>query len=309
MECPSTARGMVEPRASIPTLFIRRGRLRKAPAAIWFIGPFASVYIAFFLVPLIQLFHLSLTKTRLGNPAGPFIGGRNYVRLLHDPAFWGAFLHTLYFVLLTAIPLVLLGLGLATLVLQAGKLALFAQAAFFLPYILPVSVVTLIAGWVLNANYEIVNHLLGVSIAWFDDATLGLPAVAIVTIWWTVGFNMLLFIAGLQTVPKEVKEAAWLDGAGPWQVFRHVIWPLLWPTTSLALVLQVIASLKIFSQVYLLTAGGPGTSTRVLLEYMFDTGFSNLNSGYASAIAVAIFLQIVIISAAQSRLLTKFGRR
>lgn len=309
MEYVGEARGIAEPRASIPTPSIRRQGARKASGAVWFIGPFATVYTAFFVVPLIQLFRLSLTRTRLGNPAGPFVGGGNYVRLLHDPAFWGAFVHTLYFVALTVVPLVLLGLILAMLVLRAGKLTLFAQAAFFLPYILPVSVVTLIAAWVLNANYGVVNHLLGVSIAWFDDATLGLPAVAVVTVWWTVGFNMLLFLAGLQTVPKEVKEAAWLDGAGSWQVFRHVIWPLLWPTTSLALTLQVIASLKIFSQVYLLTAGGPGTSTRVLLEYMFDTGFSNLDSSYASAIAVAIFLEIVVISAVQSRLLVGYGRR
>jgi multiple sugar transport system permease protein len=169
--------------------------------------------------------------------------------------------------------------------------------------------VTLIAAWVLNANYGILNHLLGVSIAWFDDETLAMPAVAVVTVWWTVGFNMLLFMAGLQTVPREVREAAELDGAGSWQVFRHVVWPLLWPTTSLALVLQLIASLKIFSQVYLLTAGGPGTSTRVLLEFMYDTGFTNLDTGYASTIAVAIFLVIVAISAAQGKVLSTVGRR
>ncbi len=136
-----------------------------------------------------------------------------------------------------------------------------------------------------------------------------MPTVAAVTLWWTVGFNMLLFMAGLQTVPKEVREAAELDGANPWQVFRHVTWPLLWPTTSLVLLLQVIASLKIFAQVYLLTAGGPGSSTRVLLEYMFDTGFTNLETGYASTIAVAIFLVIAGISAVQGRLLAGAGRR
>ncbi len=298
------ARGMDRPRAPVVVPLLRREAASKGFGAVWFIGPFATVYALFFLYPLIQLVHLSLTHTGLGNPTGPFVGGANYVRLVHDPAFWGAFLHTLYFVALTVVPLVLLGLGLALLVLRAGKLALFVQAAFFLPYILPVSVVTLIAAWVFNANYGIINHLLGLSIAWFDDETLAMPALSLVTIWWTVGFNMLLFIAGLQTVPKEIKEAASLDGARSWQVFRHVIWPLLWPTTSLALVLQVIASLKIFSQVYLLTAGGPGTSTRVLLEYMFDTGFTNLDSGYASAIAIAIFLVIVTISAAQGKLLS-----
>src|SRR5579875_2060161 len=98
MEYVGEARGMAEQRASLLTPSIRRERARKASGAVWFIGPFAAVYTAFFVIPLIQLFRLSLTRTRLGNPAGPFVGGENYVRLLHDPAFWGAFVHTLYFV-------------------------------------------------------------------------------------------------------------------------------------------------------------------------------------------------------------------
>jgi len=282
------------------------GRRRSHP--LWFVGPFAAVYLVFFAYPLVQLFVLSFTHTQLGNPTGPFVGTANYARLLADPGFWGALGHTLLFVVLTVVPLVLLGLLLALLVLRAKRFRGFAQAAFFLPYILPVSVVTLVWAWLLNPHFGIINHLLGLDTAWFDDTTLAMPSVAAVTVWWTIGFNMLLFMAGLQTVPTELKQAAELDGASPWQVFRHITWPLLWPTTSLVVLLQVIASLKIFSQVYLLTAGGPGTSSRVLLEFMYDTGFTNLDTGYASTIAVAIFVVIVAISAVQARLLTAGGR-
>jgi multiple sugar transport system permease protein len=295
------ARALAAPIAGVAQ---RSRRSRRSASPLWFVGPFAAVYLAFFAYPLVQLFVLSFTHTQLGNPTGRFIGTANYARLLHDPGFWGALGHTLLFVVLTVVPLVLVGLLLAILVLRVGRLRGFAQAAFFLPYILPVSVVTLIWGWLLNPHFGIVNHMLGTAIAWFDDRVLALPAVAAVTVWWTVGFNMLLFMAGLQTVPKEATEAAELDGATALQVFRHVTWPLLWPTTSLVLMLQVIASLKIFSQVYLLTAGGPGTSTRVLLEFMYDTGFTNLDTGYASTIAVAIFIVIVGISAVEAKLLT-----
>ena len=286
-----------------------RSRLRERQThPLWFVGPFAAIYLVFFAYPLVQLFVLSFTHTRLGNPAGAFIGIANYLRLVTDSNFWGALGHTLLFVVLTVVPLVLVSLALALLVLHARRLRGFVQAAFFLPYILPVSVVTIIWAWLLNPHFGIINYMLGIDTAWLDDTTLAMPAVAGVTVWWTVGFNMLLFMAGLQTVPTEVTQAAELDGATSLQVFRHVVWPLLWPTTSLVVLLQVIASLKIFSQVYLLTAGGPGTSTRVLLEYMFDTGFTGLDTGYASTIAVAIFFVIVAVSAVQAKVLASRGR-
>ena len=301
----AAARALTPPEAANRT---RSRSLQRRTNPLWFVGPFAAIYLVFFAYPLVQLFVLSFTHTRLGNPTGTFVGLANYARLVNDPGFWGALGHTLLFVVLTVVPLVLIGLVLALLVLRARRLRGFAQAAFFLPYILPVSVVTIIWAWLLNPHFGIINHMLGLDTAWLDDTTLAMPAVAGVTVWWTVGFNMLLFMAGLQTVPKEVTQAAELDGATTWQVFRHVVWPLLWPTTSLVVLLQVIASLKIFSQIYLLTAGGPGTSTRVLLEFMYDTGFTGLDTGYASTIAVAIFLVIIAISAVQAKLLAAPGR-
>src|SRR5665213_894325 len=132
------------------------GRSRSHP--LWFVGPFAAVYLVFFAYPLVQLFVLSFTHTQLGNPTGPFVGTANYARLLADPGFWGALGHTLLFVVLTVVPLVLLGLLLALLVLRAKRFRGFAQAAFFLPYILPVSVVTLVWAWLLNPHFGIINH-------------------------------------------------------------------------------------------------------------------------------------------------------
>ncbi len=276
---------------------------RSALRAYGFVLPFALVYAVFFGWPVARLFHLSFTATRMGEPAGMFVGLAQYQRLVHDPLFWRTLGHTLYFVVLTVPALVALGLGLALLALRAGRLRPFAQAAFFLPYILPVSVVALIWGWLLNPTFGIVNQLLGTRTPWLGDATLAMPSIAVATIWWTVGFNVLLFMAGLQNIPAEVKEAARLDGATSGQVFRHITWPMLQPVTTLVLVLQVINSLKIFAQVYLMTRGGPEHVTRVSLQYMYDQGFTNLDTGYASAIGVAIFLLIIAVALLQARLL------
>jgi multiple sugar transport system permease protein len=181
-------------------------------------------------------------------------------------------------------------------------------ALVFLPYVLPVSVVTRIWQWVLDTNFGIVDYLLGVRINWFQDPAWAMPAVALVTIWWTVGFNILLFVAGLEAIPREYYEAASLDGAGGGlAAFRHLTWPLLWPITSLVLVLQLIAQWQIFNQVYLLTNGGPFNSTIVVLQYMYVQAFQQGHGGYASTISIALFVIIMVTSLLELRLL-RFGR-
>jgi multiple sugar transport system permease protein len=155
----------------------------------------------------------------------------------------------------------------------------------------------------LDANFGIVNNLLGTNTAWFGDAGFAMPGVALVTIWWTVGFNMLLFIAGLQNIPVEYYEAAALDGANGFQRFLFVTCPLIWPVASLVLILQLIAQFKIFDQVYLLTFGGPSNATTVVLLYMYREAFQQGRGGYASAVAMALVVIIVVVSLVQSRLL------
>jgi multiple sugar transport system permease protein len=184
----------------------------------------------------------------------------------------------------------------------------FAQVLFFLPYILPVSVVTQIWLWVLNTNYGIYNFLLQNHINWFKSVPTAMPAVALVTIWWTVGFNVLLFIAGLKAIPREMYEAAALDGVDKgFRVFRYITWPLLWPVTSLVLLLQLIAQWQIFNQVYLLTNGGPFNKTIVVLQYMYVQAFQNGHGGYASTISIALFVIILITSLIQLKFLSLKG--
>lgn len=266
--------------------------------------PFLAVYLMFFIWPAVQTVYLSFTASGL-TQTGALVGLTNFKTLLADPEFWAALQHTVYFAVLTVVPLTIIGMLMALLTQAGGRLRRVAQAIYFIPYVLPVSVATLIWQWVLNPNLGVVNAVTNSQTAWFADPNLAMPAVAAVTIWWTVGFNMLLFLAGLQNIAQETYEAAALDGAQGFQVFRYITWPALWPTTALVLTLQLVASFKIFSQVYLLTGGGPFDSTRVVLEYMYDTAFTNTDAGYASAIAVAFFVVILLLTLLQNLLLNR----
>jgi multiple sugar transport system permease protein len=286
---------------------VRPRSRRKGSFIAWtLVAPFLFFYGVFLIYPAIQVVFLSLTNSDIAGQ-GTFIGLQNYIALTHDQDFWGSVGHTIYFVLLTVVPNTAAGFFLALLVVRLNRLRLAILGAFFLPFILPVSVVTTAALWILDTNFGIVNYLFGTSVSWFQDPTWAMPAVAVVTIWWTVGFNMLLFIAGLQNISPDLYEAAALDGANAFQQFISITCPLIWPVTSLVLILQLIAQFKIFDQVYLLTQGGPYNSTVVVLLYMYRQAFQQNRGGYASAVAIVLVLIMLVISALQFRLLQ--GRR
>jgi multiple sugar transport system permease protein len=238
-----------------------------------------------------------------------FIGLANYATLIHDASFWDALGNTFYFSLLTVVPLTALGLLMALLVNRFVAAQGWLQGVFFLPFVLPISVMTLIADWMLQPSSGIVNHLLGGQRPWLADPVWALPAVAIGTIWWTVGFNMLLFLAGLRNIPAEQYEAAALDGARGWTLFAHITWPALRPVTTTCLILQLIASLKVFGQTYILTSGGPFNTTRVTLHYMYETAFTQSDAGYAAAIAMAFVAVVLLLSLLQAWLVRWMDRR
>ena len=279
----------------------RRQTRNRFLVAMLLVAPFLLAYLIFLIYPTLRVFQLSFTNSDL-NGIGGYNGFQNYLKLFSEPTFWTALRNTVYFIVLTAVPNTLLGLGLAMLVLRLRRLRNFVLAAFFLPYVLPVSVVTNVWNWVLDSNFGLLNTLTGSSITWFQDPNWALPAVAFVTIWWTVGFNILLFIAGLQSISPEIYEAASLDGASGGRLFWSITWPNLWPVTSLILLLQLIAQFKIFDQIYLLTGGGPFDKTLVMLLYSYREGFQQQHGGYASAIGVVLMLVILIVSAVQLRL-------
>ncbi|WP_075791457.1 carbohydrate ABC transporter permease [Massilia putida] len=263
------------------------------------LAPFLVAFGLFFFLPALETFWLSLTESSLTRTSA-FVGLDNYHTLLHDPSFWDSVGNTFYFSLLTVIPLCALGLLMAMLVDRFTGARGWLQGTFFLPFVLPISVMTLIADWMLQPSSGVVNHILGGQRAWLADPYLALPAVAIGTIWWTVGFNMLLFLAGLRNIPAELYEAAALDGARGFTLFRTITWPALRPVVSTAVILQLIASLKVFGQTYILTSGGPFNTTRVALHYMYETAFTQSDAGYAAAVAMAFVAIVILLSLLQA---------
>lgn len=289
---------------------IRSNQARRGdglPAAL-LLAPFAIAFLLFFLLPALDTLYMSLTESSLTR-TNAFIGLDNYLTLVQDPSFWAAVGNTFYFALLTVVPLTVLGLVMALLVDRFARVGGWLQGAFFLPYVLPISVMTLIADWMLQPSSGVVNHVLGMQRAWLADLGWAMPMVAIGTIWWTVGFNMLMFLAGLRNIPAELYEAASLDGARGFTLFRAITWPALRPVVGMALVLQLIASMKIFGQTYILTTGGPFNTTRVTLHYMYETAFTQSDAGYAAAIAMAFVAIVIALSLAHAGLVRWLARR
>jgi multiple sugar transport system permease protein len=223
--------------------------------------------------------------------------------------------HTVLFTLLSTAPLVILPLALALLVNRVAKGQWLFRLAFFAPYVLPVSVVVLVWNWLYQPGFGLINGYLTklgfAEVNWLGAEGTAMVSVVIATVWWTLGFNFVLFLAGLQEIPRELYDAAKTDGAKAWQQIRYITLPLLMPTTVLVIVLQVIASLKVFDQIYLLLQGGPNFSTRPAIQYIYENGFTQYRVGYASALSFVFFLLIVAISvllfAGLRRLQTRTG--
>jgi len=284
-------------------------------AAAVLMAPFVVIYGVLFVYPTIKMAELSFTNALLIGP-GRWVGFDNYWRLATERLFPTAVWNTIYFVLLSALPSTLLALVVALGVNRLkGWVQSAALAAFFLPYILPVSVVWRIWNWMFDKDFGIAQYLIapfngGEHLSVFRTLPLFMPMVALVTIWWLLGFNVLLFVSGLRNISTEIYEAAGLDGAGRWAQFRRITWPLIWPVTVLVFTIQLILQFKIFDQVYLFTQGGYRVdSTMVMVQYIFRQAFQLNKGGVAAAASVVLFLLIVVMSVLQFQLLRARGQR
>lgn len=289
-----------------------RNRSRHRLVAYSLILPFVAIFALVFAYPVIEVVRMSFTDAPLIG-GGEWVGFDNYARLLSDKLFYTSLVNNGYFVLLTVIPTTVIALIIALAVNRlSGRMQALALVMFFMPYVLPVSVVTQIWAWMLDFQFGILQPVIefftGKPVPVFKNPFWVMPAVAVVTIWWTNGFNVLLFLAGLRNIPEELYEAAKLDGATRRQLFLRVTWPLLWPVTALVLTLQLILQLKIFDQVYLLSEGGPFNSSYVLLLMVYREAFQLNNGGYAAAISLVLFLIIVVISVLQFQILRIGGK-
>jgi len=274
-----------------------------------FVAPFVIVFGMFLIWPLIHGFYLSFTGESITGANGEIIGFANYAEALRDPIMWRSLLNTLWFTVLSTIPLVIVALVLALLVHQGLPGQWLWRLSFFMPFLLASTVAAQIWIWMYNPQLGLVNYMLGAvgvdPVAWLQDPTWAMFAVVVMTTWWTVGFNFLLYLTALQNIPEQQYEASALDGAGRWRQLRSITVPQLGPVTVLIAMLQILASLKVFDQIYVMTQGGPAGVTRPVVMYIFETGFTGYRFGYASAIAYIFFALIVIISVGQVRLTSR----
>ncbi|MFI1095686.1 carbohydrate ABC transporter permease [Streptomyces sp. NPDC020917] len=289
--------------ASRPTAVEQRAPGSERRAGLLLSAPFLVIYLVFVIGPLVvgavvSFFNTTTVKSGLG----AWVGLSNYTKVCGDPLFWQAMWHSVLFTLFTTPPLVVLALLFAVLAARIRRGRVFYRIAFFAPYVVPSSVVALIFLWIYTPQVGLapkVFSAVGLPVPDFIGSTAGgWTAVTLMTLWWTFGFNFVLYTAAIQDVPADVYEAAAIDGAGPWQQIRFITVPLLGRTTSLVVILQILASLKVFDQIYLLLSGGPNQSTRPVIEYIYDTGFTSYRGGYGAAATLIYFAVIVAISAA-----------
>jgi multiple sugar transport system permease protein len=290
-----------------------RNRRSEILVAYILVAPFILIYGWMFIYPTIQMVQMSFTKAPLIGP-GEWVGFKNYVRMFKDPTFFKSVINTAYFVALTVVPGTLVALGIALMVRRLnGWVQSVILAAFFLPYVLPISVVYVIWDWLTNKQFGMLQGLIipftGESVNIWRTIPWFMPGVAVITIWWTNGFSILLFLAGLRNIPQELYEAAALDGATRRQMLTRITLPLLWPITVLCLTIQLILQMKIFDQVYLFATGGRTQATMVMVQYIYEQAFQKNAGGYAATLAVALFVVVVVFSILQFQILRIRGQR
>ncbi|MEM7532776.1 MAG: sugar ABC transporter permease [Chloroflexota bacterium] len=269
--------------------------------------PFIVLYVIFTLYPIVRGFWISLHKWELVGTNIQFIGLSNYQRLPSDKLFWSSLEHTIFFVFLSGPVLVIVGLLFALMLNRQIRGMGFFRTMFYMPNILSVAVVGLIFARVFAPDDGgLINAVLvqlGIEpIRWTIDRNLAMPVIALTTVWWTVGFNTLVFLAGLQGIDKHLYDAAKVDGANNWHLFRHITIPSLRRPMTFVMVLQVIASFQLFGQVDVITGGGPSGATRTIVYYIYERSFDFWQLGYGSSMAFILFIILVVLSIIQLRI-------
>ena len=276
-------------------------------AAAIFLAPNMIGLTVFIVIPVIAGFVISFTEWDMLS-APEFIGFDNYVELLTDDRFfWLTLKNTLVYSLFvipgSIVISLLLALALNTHIRGVG----IYRTIYFLPFVSSTIAISLVWKWIMHPDFGILNGFLGLfgvpRLGWLQDRNMALLSVAIVAIWHSAGYNMTIFLAGLKGIPKTYYEAAEIDGATYWQRFWRITFPLLTPTLFFVLVISLIGSFQVFNLVYIMTDGGPGSSTQVYVYYLWENAFSYFRMGYASAMAYILFLIMLVITLFQVRLL------
>jgi multiple sugar transport system permease protein len=273
-----------------------------------FLIPYLILFGIFLILPLLYGFGLSFYSWEmLSSAPAKFIGIANYQEAISSAYFQQALYATIQFVLMS-VPIIvgialLFAVGIDAI---AGRRQAWYRAAYFFPTLISISVIGILWRWFYNPEFGAFNaylSYLNIKIPWITDRLWAMRSIVLMTLWWTVGGPMIILLAGLQHIPVHYYEAAAIDGATSWRRFIHITLPLLQPVLLLVIVLQIIASFQVFGQTYMVTRGGPEFATRVLVQYIYETAFTNYRMGFGATMSWLLFLVIAIFSFIQFRLL------
>lgn len=299
---------MLSPARSVAHTKVSRRRItlarRHALVGFAFVVPALLFFALFNFYPMADAFYISLTKWDLLSPP-QFVGLANYVAIFGSPDFLSSLAITVLYTIEAVIPLILLSLGLALLLNQRLRLHGLYQVIYFIPVVIPTVVSAVVWGLLYQptgAVNDIVGLFRGTSIPWITSSQYALLAIVIVTVWSSFGYDTIILLAGLQSIPPDYQEAASIDGASRWQILRRITLPLLAPRLLFVTATSVASLLTSFVLPYVMTNGGPGTSTRVLPLLIYQSAFQFLNAGQASAMAFILLLVTLLFTAFQFRL-------
>lgn len=277
-------------------------------SAYLFIAPGVIIFSIFTFAAGAFALYLTFHRWSVIEPDKPFVGLQNYEDMLHDERFQESVLNTVYFTGASVPITMALGLGLALLLNQPLRGRGVFRTLYFLPVVTPFVVSAILWKWLYNADNGLINyyllkgHIIDEPLLWLSDKNLAMPAVIIMSVWAGMGFSMVIYLAGLQAIPGELYESAKLDGAGVWARLRYITFPMLRPTTLFLLVIGIVSSLQIFTQIFVMTSGGPVGKTTTMLYYVYLWAFKYYDMGYAATLAFALFVMILIVTVFQLRL-------
>ena len=289
--------------------------VRRTARLIWrersayaFLAPGLILFSIFTVFSLGFAFYLTFREWNILEPEKPFIGLQNYRDMIGDEDFRRSVINTFYFTG-ASVPLGMsVGLGVALLLNQPLRGRTVLRTLYFLPVVTPFVVAAIVWKWLYNGDFGPINyyllktHLISEPLLWLSDKNLAMPAVVLMSVWTSVGFSMVVYLAALQGVPAELYESARIDGAGAWARCRYVTLPMLAPSTLFLMVMGIIGSFQVFTQIYIMTSGGPVNRTSTMVYYIYESAFKFYEMGYASTLAYALFVLLLVFTVIQLRL-------
>lgn len=289
----------------------RAGSARHAAAKAkpyLFVAPAVVILAIFWVYPILNMGYLSLFKWDLISPKMKFVGLQNFQALFADQQFWQTFANTVIYTLFVVGLGVTLGLFVAVYLKEHTKTNGFIQAVIFSPYVVSLASVALLWMWIMNKDYGLLNSILGFfgigAVDWLGDSHVALASLILISVWKSVGYDALILVSAIQGIPAHLYEAARLDQAGSWTTFRKITLPMISPTLFFLVVVDAIASLKVFETIQIMTAGGPQNATNTLVFSLYQYGFQFNKVGYAAAIGVVLLALIAIFAIVYFKLLS-----